>query len=312
MSIQYFRYFLYTRTSIGQHYFRRELNKARVKYDNKPHSAVEASSFNGLRILPIAFSMDNYAYLITDEESCVSVLIDPGDADTVQSVLNECGVTPSAILVTHKHWDHSGGNKQLRSKHRGLSVYGGRTENVPGCTHTVNDNDELRFGRLRFTAHLTPGHTSGHIVYVLDGTPFAAPNSLFSGDLLFLGGAGRMFEGSPVEMLASLDLLCTLPDDTLMWPGHEYAVSNLAFASHLDSESTEIKDKQDEVATLRKINKNTCPTTMADEKRYNVFLRTNDLHLQALLGVNEGDTLDRRHMTLSRIRAAKDKFRYEL
>ncbi|ELT91606.1 hypothetical protein CAPTEDRAFT_149878 [Capitella teleta] len=258
--------------------------------------------------------MDNYSYVITDEETGVSVLVDPADADTVQSVLRNHGITPTAILVTHKHWDHSGGNKQLRSKHRGLAVYGGRAESVPGATHTVNDGDELRFGRLSFTARVTPGHTSGHTVYVLDGTPFGAPTSLFSGDLIFLGGAGRMFEGTAAAMLSSLDVVCSLPDNTLLWPGHEYAASNLDFGAHIDSECMAIKDKQDEVAELRKTNQCTCPSTMAEEKCYNLFLRTNDVRLQTLMGVtgvNSGDE-DPRQITLSRLRQAKDKYKYEL
>lgn len=306
-------YFLYTRTFIGNYYFRQELAKARRKNNNQPHSVTQPTSINGLQILPIAFSMDNYSYLVTDEQSSVSVLIDPADHEAVQVVLDREKVSPAAILTTHKHWDHSGGNKHWKRKYRNIPIYGGATDHVPSATHGVHEGDRLQFGHLSFTVRLTPGHTSGHVVYVLDGASFGAPTSLFSGDHLFLGGIGRLFEGSASTMLSSLDNVCQLPEDTLIWPGHEYAVDNLEFAEHVDPENEAIKVKRTFVNNLRKNKQSTCPSTLGEEKQYNPYLRTSDPKLQTSLKVDPDTPRDQlRQAVLAKCRAAKDQFKYKL
>jgi len=234
-------YFLYTRTSVGYYYYRREVAKAARKYNNESHSITEPTLLNGLRILPIAMSMDNFCYLVTDTKSQVSILIDPADPDSVQPVLDKENITPTAILTTHKHWDHSGGNKEWRRRYRSLRVYGGANDHVPSCTNPVADKETISIGNLSFEVNYTPGHTSGHVVYLLSGTPFGSPHSLFTGDHLFLGGIGRMFEGNSRTMLESLDKVGALPDDTLIWPGHEYAVDNLEFAEHVDPDNENVQ-----------------------------------------------------------------------
>ncbi|KAJ8313726.1 hypothetical protein KUTeg_008287, partial [Tegillarca granosa] len=170
-------YFFYTRTKVGYYYHQRDIAKAREKYPNgQTHSVVQPKQYNDLKILPFPILLDNYSYIVTDDKTNTTVVVDPGDAEPVYNYLKEENIIPQAVLVTHKHWDHS-----------------------------VSDGEMLEFGNLKFSVQFTPGHTVGHVVYLLDGSPFGTQDSLFSGDHLFLSGCGRMFEGPAATMLKSLD-----------------------------------------------------------------------------------------------------------
>ncbi|XP_070566282.1 probable hydrolase PNKD [Ptychodera flava] len=306
-------YFLYTRTRLGYMYHLKNLTKMRQKFP-EGHSVVTPVEFQGLKICPIPLLEDNYSYVLIDTTDSVAVVVDPSDAEAVQNFLTEENVKLLGILTTHKHWDHSGGNSTIKSRHRNIPVYGSSSDSIPGLTHPVSDEDRIQIGNFNFTVKFTPGHTRGHSVYILDGTPYSAPDSLFSGDLLFIGGSGRMFEGSPLTMLRSLDTVCHLRDDTLVWPGHEYARDDLKFAMTVEPDNISLQNKLKWVEDKRKERLMTCPSTIGEEKLYNPFLRTSEGKIQQNMGVKieKDDSEKIRTATLAAVRQSKDSHSYRL
>uniref|UniRef100_A0A8C0IFW7 PNKD metallo-beta-lactamase domain containing n=1 Tax=Bubo bubo TaxID=30461 RepID=A0A8C0IFW7_BUBBB len=235
-------YSLYARTRLGYLFYQRQVKKARERYPHG-HSAPQPCRFPGVKILPIPVLSNNYSYLVIDTGSGRAAVVDPSDPLAVQAAIEEEGVMLEAIFCTHKHWDHSGGNAALHQRHSSCKVYGSALDAIPELTNSLEDREKVSVGCLTFEALATPGHTVGHMVYVLDGGPFGGPPCLFSGDLLFLAGCGRLFEGSPETMLASLDVAVGLGEDTLLWPGHEYALECLTFASLLELDNPALEQK---------------------------------------------------------------------
>ncbi|XP_057707839.1 probable hydrolase PNKD [Corythoichthys intestinalis] len=279
-------YTLYTKTRLGYMFYKRQMRKARERYPTG-HSTVLPMQLSGMKIIPIPVLSDNYSYLIIDTTSSVAAVVDPADPQTVQEVLKEEGVILEAILCTHKHWDHSGGNKLLKRLHSSCRVYGNAADKIPGLTDPLSHEDSVMVGALHFKALFTPGHTVGHMIYQLDGRPLGAPSSLFSGDLVFLSGCGRMFEGSATTMLSSLDTVSSLNDETFLWPGHEYAMDNLLFAAEVEPRNAAREDKYQWVLKQRGQKQCTCPSTIGDEKAYNPFLRSHCPELHLALGVHQ-------------------------
>ncbi|XP_068185419.1 probable hydrolase PNKD [Antennarius striatus] len=303
-------YTLYTRTSLGYIYYKRQMRKARERFP-AGHSTSQPMEVNGIKIIPISVLSDNYSYLIIDTASSIAVVVDPADPEKVQAVLREEGVTLEAILCTHKHWDHSGGNKELRRFHSSCRVYGSAVDNIPGLTHPLSHMDSVTFGRIHFKALFTPGHTVGHMIYLLDGPSIGGPSSLFSGDLVFLSGCGRMFEGSATTMLSSLDMVASLSDDTLLWPGHEYAEDNLLFAAQVEPRNTTRGDKYQWVLQQRGQKLCTSPSTIGEERQYNPFLRSHSTELHQSLGIQQyqdEDWTQFRARVLEELRKRKDLF----
>ncbi|XP_034042686.1 probable hydrolase PNKD [Thalassophryne amazonica] len=303
-------YTLYTRTRLGFLYYKRQVRKAREQYP-AGHSVAQPVEFNGVKIIPISVLSDNYSYLVIDVTSSVAVVIDPADPQMVQAVLKEEGVMLEAILCTHKHWDHSGGNKGLKRLHSSCRVYGSAADHIPGLTHPLSHKDSISVGCMHFKALFTPGHTVGHMIYLLDGRPFGAPSSLFSGDLVFLSGCGRMFEGSATTMLSSLDTVGSLSDDTLLWPGHEYAEDNLLFAAEVEPRNTVRENKYQWVLQQRVLKRCTCPSTIGEEKEYNPFLRSHCTDLQLTLALQQfqdEDWTQFRARVLEELRKRKDLY----
>uniref|UniRef100_A0A5F9DB93 Probable thioesterase PNKD n=1 Tax=Oryctolagus cuniculus TaxID=9986 RepID=A0A5F9DB93_RABIT len=254
------------------------------------HSKTQPRLFNGVKVLPIPVLSDNYSYLIIDTQARLAVAVDPSDPRAVQAAIEKEGVTLVAILCTHKHWDHSGGNRDLSRRHQDCRVYGSPDDGIPYLTHPLCHQDVVSVGRLQIRALATPGHTQGHLVYLLDGEPYEGPSCLFSGDLLFLSGCGRTFEGTAETMLSSLDTVLGLEDDTLLWPGHEYAEENLGFAGVVEPENLARERKMQWVQRQRMERRSTCPSTLGEERSYNPFLRTHCLALQEALGPGPGPT----------------------
>uniref|UniRef100_A0A8C2VLV4 Probable thioesterase PNKD n=1 Tax=Chinchilla lanigera TaxID=34839 RepID=A0A8C2VLV4_CHILA len=301
-------YSLYTRTWLGYLFYRQQLRRARNRYP-KGHSKTQPRLFNGVKVLPIPVLSDNYSYLIIDTQARLAVVVDPSDPRAVQASIEKEGVTLVAILCTHKHWDHSGGNRDLSRRHRDCRVYGSPQDGIPYLTHPLCHQDVVSVGRLQIRALATPGHTQGHLVYLLDGEPYRGPSCLFSGDLLFLSGCGRTFEGTAETMLSSLDTVLGLGDDTLLWPGHEYAEENLGFAGVVEPENLAREKKMQWVQRQRMERKSTCPSTLGEERTYNPFLRTHCLALQEALGPGPGPTGDdgcSRAQLLEELRRLKD------
>lgn len=222
-----------------------------------------------LTLIPIPAFADNYLWLLHDGQH--ALVVDPGDALPVQRVLLDNGLQLSAILVTHHHADHTGGVDTLRNA-TGAAVYGPASERIPEPFAPLREGDNINTLGLDFQVIDVPGHTSGHIAYYtpdMNGKPL-----LFCGDTLFSGGCGRLFEGTPAQMLASLDKLAALPGNTAVCCTHEYTLSNLRFAVAVDPANQALRGYQTHCENLRQQNLPTLPTSIAQELLINPFLRT--------------------------------------
>ncbi|KAK0063841.1 hydrolase PNKD [Biomphalaria pfeifferi] len=277
-------YTLYADTCIGRCIHNKFIHSFQKQFGTDAvHSKLTPFIFNDLLIMPIPVLVNNYAYMVADLSNNNYVLVDVGDATMISKIKE----APDAILTTHKHWDHSGGNRQMRRVFPKLKVYGGTLDHVPDSTDGVNDKDVLMFNRLKFTAMWTPGHTRGHIVWRLSGEEFGVADSIFSGDHLMLAGCGAAFEGSIKQMINSLELLNLLPPETLVWPGHEMGLENLELAAYIEPDNIDTILKLVWATSRRDLMLCTCPSRMGEEKRYNPFLRTRDPQLWKALGIHE-------------------------
>lgn len=180
----------------------------------------------GFSVLVLDALSDNYMYLIIDEGAKLAAAVDPADAEICFKAAEARGIKITAILTTHHHFDHAGGNEALMHLVPDLQVIGG--EPVQAGTRQVSDGETLQIGELRVQCIHTPAHTNGHMSYLVsDGRTAAeelSPSAIFTGDALFVGGCGRFFEGGPEQMLAATAKLATLPPATLVFCGHEYTV----------------------------------------------------------------------------------------
>lgn len=200
-----------------------------------------------------------------------ALVVDPGDPQPVFKALQDLGVKLEAILVTHHHHDHTGGVDALRVS-TGATVFGPLKETMPEPLTRLKDGDQLRALGLSFKVMDVPGHTAGHIAYFCenaDGTPL-----LFCGDTLFSAGCGRLFEGTPAQMLTSLDRLAALPETTRVCCTHEYTLSNLKFACTVDPDNETLKRYRESAQVLRDNGHPTLPSSLALERQINPFLRT--------------------------------------
>ena len=223
-----------------------------------------------IRIIQIPVLQDNYQYLLICEATGNAVAIDAPDAPALARAARRENVKLVGLWNTHHHWDHIGGNEELVSRFH-VPVFCGRydfeKQRVPCATNALSEGDEVYVGKLHFRVLEIPGHTLGHIAFVGHGV-------VFCGDTLFAGGCGRLFEGTPSEMYASLTKLTNLPDDTLLYCMHEYTVKNLDFALSLEPSNLDLLRKCEEVREMRAKDLSTVPTTIREEKSYNPFLRT--------------------------------------
>jgi hydroxyacylglutathione hydrolase len=221
-----------------------------------------------LDIIPIPALKDNYIWLVANRVNSQCFIIDPGDAEPVLSTLRELGLTLNAILITHHHYDHTNGIKDLCDEFSGLAVYGPRHEKISCITNPVAEGDLVTLSKLDCTFEVIdiPGHTSGHIAYFGEGM-------LFCGDTLFAAGCGRLFEGTAEQMYVSLAKIAALPDSTAIFCAHEYTQANLRFASTVEPDNKDIQARIIEVDAMRARQKPTLPSNLAIEKLTNPFLR---------------------------------------
>lgn len=220
-------------------------------------------------LIPIPAFDDNYLWMLHDGKR--ALVVDPGDAGPVLRALDEHALQLESILVTHHHADHTGGVDALREA-TGAKVWGPATERIPKPYTHLNGGDVARALGLDFQVIDVPGHTAGHIAYYtpdVNGKPL-----LFCGDTLFSGGCGRLFEGTPAQMLASLDKLAALPGNTVVCCTHEYTLANLRFAVAVEPGNTELAAYQAQCTHLRGQGLPTLPTSIAQELLVNPFLRT--------------------------------------
>lgn len=253
-----------------------------------------------LDILQIPVLNDNYIYMLHDSVSLETAVIDPALEQPVLDVLAEKGWQLSFILNTHHHWDHVGANLALK-QHTGCKVIAAASdrERIPGIDVGVEQGDVFSLGQHQALVLVTPGHTSGHVVYY-----FAGDQALFCGDTLFVMGCGRLFEGTPGQMYKSLQTLKALPPSTRVYCTHEYTLANAEFALSVEPDNSDLQQKFLAVAELRAINKPTVPSTIAEEIATNPFFRVDSINIQKELGL-VGAAAD---VVFAALRQRKDSF----
>ena len=270
---------------------------------NPKQSTITISAIN-------AFS-DNYIWAITQEKNHKTALVDPGDADVCIEFLEKNSLTLNSILITHHHADHTGGITKLltycQKKQWPLTVYGPKKEAIAHCDIKLGQDDVVHLNELEINLHVIdlPGHTAGHVAFYSSDT---CEPSLFCGDTLFSGGCGRLFEGSPEQMLSSLTKLANLPDNTKVYCAHEYTQANLKFALTVEPDNIALKNYNNHVNNLRNNNQTTVPTTIGIEKQINPFLRSAQPEIQTSAKQFDPNTQMNSLDAFTTIRRWKDQF----
>jgi hydroxyacylglutathione hydrolase len=236
-----------------------------------------------VRIEVVRCLLDNYAYFI--EAGSGLFIVDPSDHAEIQAALR--GRIPKAILCTHHHNDHTGGVAALCDAFPGLDVYGfgGDEARIPCISHRLADGDAFVLGDVGVQVLHVPGHTSGAVTYLVQAKH--EPPSAFTGDTLFIGGCGRLFEGSAEQMWSSMCKLRSLADETRIYCGHDYAVKNLQFGQTLEPERASLGSRIAEYETRASHNEPSVPSTLAIERRDNPFLRADDAVLCRAIGLSD-------------------------
>jgi hydroxyacylglutathione hydrolase len=256
-----------------------------------------------MEILRIPVLTDNYIFLLHDISSNTAAVVDPAEAEPVIKKLHELEAELVGIFNTHHHNDHIGGNKQLIQEYPQVIVYGGVEDRgrIPGQQVFLEEGSRINFANRTGEVFFIPGHTRAHIAYYFPSQS-GETGELFCGDTLFAGGCGRLFEGTPIQMVDSLRKLSSLPDNTRVWCAHEYTLKNLQFAITVDADNSDLQQRYDEVKAHRSRGEATVPSLLGVEKRTNPFLRYSQPALQ--LAVNSNDPVE----TFARLRGMKDKF----
>ncbi|KAJ7168179.1 beta-lactamase-like protein [Mycena crocata] len=264
-----------------------------------------------MQIVPVRLDTpeSNYAYLIIDTESKQAAVVDPYDVSKVTSAADGEKVQIVAGITTHHHSDHSGGNQVFASTYPDAAIYAGSHE-APAATHIVKDRDEFTIGKnIRIKCLATPCHTQDSICFhATDASDANHPGAVFTGDTLFIAGCGRFFEGTGEEMDKALSYLGTLPDETLVYTGHEYTAGNLAFGKAIDPENADIERLAELVRTSARKNEGITQglSTIGDEKAWNVFMRLKDAAVRRAAKAS-ADTSN--SAVINALREQKNKFR---
>lgn len=254
----------------------------------------------GLIVDVFSARSDNFGYLVHDEATGRTAAIDAPEAAAIREALVQRGWTLTDIFITHHHVDHVEAIPELKAAF-GARVVGPREEadKIEGLDELVGDGDVITLGETSFEVMATPGHTLGHVVFY-----DRAGGHLFSADALFSLGVGRMFEGTPGPMWAGLKRLRALPDETLVYCGHEYTQSNARFALSIDPDNAALKARAAEVDSLRAAGRPTIPFNLGEDKKANPFLRADAPELARHYGLEGADPAD----VFAAIRKGKDNF----
>jgi hydroxyacylglutathione hydrolase len=238
-----------------------------------------------MEIVAVPAFTDNYIWLVHDEPSGETAVVDPGDAAPALAEAERRGWTITQVWNTHHHWDHTGGNLAIKDA-TGAQVSGPAAEDIKGRDVALAEGSEIRIGDHVGRVIEIPGHTSGHVALVLE-----SEGATFVGDTLFAMGCGRLFEGTAQQMYHSLQRIADLPAETALYCGHEYTLANARFAQHAEPDNAAIAGRLEKVLALRSEGKITLPTTVAQERETNPFVRATNWE------------------EFARLRAEKDSFR---
>ena len=228
-----------------------------------------------MKIQVIPCLQDNYAYIIIDESNKTACVIDPSESEPVINFLEKNNIKLKFILNTHHHYDHVGGNQELKEKYEAKIIgFKGDKDRIPGIDFLVNDQENWKQGNFEAKIIHIPGHTLGHICFY-----FYKENSAFTGDTLFSLGCGRIFEGTYLQMYNSLKKLKMLPENTKIFCGHEYTAQNSKFCIMHDKDNQNLKDKINENDKKLKKGLPTVPSTIKDELECSIFLKSDNLEI---------------------------------
>jgi len=253
-----------------------------------------------MQITTIPCLTDNYAYIINDKISGITGVVDPSEAKPIISFLNKNKLKLDYILNTHHHFDHIGGNVELKEFYNAKVVgFEGDKHRIPGIDITLNNNQKWKFGNSIVKILHIPGHTLGHICFFFEKEKLA-----FTGDTLFSLGCGKIFEGNHKQMLASLNKIKELPQDTKIYCGHEYTYKNAEFCMTYDSKNINLEKKIEIIKKLRTDNLPTVPTSLEDELRTNIFLRCDQNDLKIKLNMKNQED----YKVFRKVRDLKDDF----
>jgi hydroxyacylglutathione hydrolase len=257
-----------------------------------------------MEVIRIPALSDNYIFLLLDRDRNIAAVVDPAEAAPVLAELAKTQAQLVAIFNTHHHGDHVGGNRELMDKFPDICIYGGAEDRgrIPGQQVYLQEGDRVTFADREARVFFIPGHTRAHIAYYFPPTHSDEPGELFCGDTIFAGGCGRLFEGTPAQMVDSIGKLRQLPDRTRVWCAHEYTIGNLKFAITVDPDNQELQQRLAAVEIDRANLIPTVPSLLGLEKQTNPFLRWDIPALQ-----RAADTSDP-VQAFARIRGKKDQF----
>lgn len=256
-----------------------------------------------MEIIQIPLWSDNYGYLVCAGKRCA--IVDPTEAGPVARAIEREGLEPVAIWNTHHHPDHVGGNRELIERFGIEEVVGSKPDEkrVPGLTAALEDGASFSVDGVSVATFFTPGHTVGAIAYYI-----ASANAVFSGDTLFTAGCGRLFEGSPAQMVESMTKYRNLPEETRVYCGHEYTLKNLEFALTVEPGNQVLRERHARVKAARARGESTVPATIAEEQETNPFLRWDSPEIIESARKRGGATGDDPVSVFAAIRKLKDQF----
>lgn len=251
---------------------------------------------------PVSAFEDNYLWLLSRRDSEQAAVVDPGDAAPVLKKLRERRMTLGAIIITHHHHDHIGGVSELLRLFPDVEIYAPHDERIRDATRRVAERDRVHVACLDcdFSVLEVPGHTLTHIAYYGDG-------KLFCGDTLFACGCGRLFEGSPGQMYASLEKIMALPGDTAVYCAHEYTLGNIAFAKQVEPGNAALLQRERDARRMRERQQPTVPSPLELEKRTNPFLRVHEPAVVAAAERRSGQALANGAEVFRVVRSWKDR-----
>ena len=253
-----------------------------------------------MQITAIPCLSDNYAYIINDNIQNIVGVVDPSESKPIISFLKKQNLKLDYILNTHHHFDHVGGNLEIKKIYNAKVVgFVGDKHRIPGIDITLKDNEKWNFGNTPVQILHIPGHTLGHICFF-----FEKEKTAFTGDTLFSLGCGKIFEGDHKQMLNSLNKIKKLPEDTMIYCGHEYTYKNAKFCMKYDVGNLDLKKKFEKIEKLRSKNLPTVPSKLSDELKSNIFLRCNQEDLKMKLNMKNQEDFK----VFAKVRGLKDSF----